>query len=91
MGDSLSWLIVAQDNIASCAAERKLGFLLRVLWAGPSGREYVAFVAKRGGILGSSTLGSVGMSWFILLSLISIVDCLDGSTLVAMRLGFILG
>ena len=87
MGESLSWLIVAQDNIASCAAEQKLGFLLRVIWADPSGRESVVFVEKRGDLLGGSTLGSVGMGWFILLSLISFVDCLGGSTLGAMRLG----
>ena len=91
MGDSLSWSIVAQDNIASCATEQKLGFLLRVLWAGPSGRESVAFMTKREDLLGGSTLGSVGMGWLMLLSLISVVDCLDGSTLGAMRLGFTLG
>ena len=84
-------MIVAQVNIASFATEQKLGFLLRVIWAGPSSREYVAFVAKRGYLLGGSTLGAVGMSWFILLSLISVVDRLDGSTLGAMRLGFTLG
>ena len=88
MGDSLIWRIVAQDNIASCATELKMGFLLRVLWAGPSRQESVGFVAKRGDLLGGSTLGSVGMGWFILLSLIHGVDCLDGSTLGAMRLGF---
>ena len=80
-----------QDNIASCAAERQLGFLLRVLWAGPSGRESGAFVTKHGDLLGGSTLGDVGMGWFILLYLISVVDRLDGSTLGAMRLGLTLG
>ena len=84
-------MIVAQDNIASCATERKLGFLLRVLWDGPSIRESVAVVAKRGDLLGGSTLGSVGMGWLILLCLISVVDRLGGSNLVAMRLGFTLG
>ena len=80
-------MVVAQDNIASCATERKLGFLLCVLWAGPSGWESVAFLEKRRDILGGFTLGAVGMGWFILLSLISFVDCLGGSTLGAMRLG----
>ena len=87
----MSWLIVAQNNIASCNTKRKLGVLLRVLWAGPSSRESVTFVAKRGDLLGDSTLGSVGMVWLILLSLILVVDCLDGSTLGEMRLGFTLG
>ena len=86
-GDSLSWLIVEQDNIASCATERKLGFLLRVLWDGPSGRESVAFVAKRGDLLGGSTLGAAGMGWSILLSLINLEDRLGGSNLGAMMLG----
>ena len=85
--DSMSWLIVAQNNIASCATERKLGFLLSILWDGPSGREYVAFVEKRRGLLGGSTIGSVGMGWFVLLSLINAVDRLGGSTLGAVRLG----
>ena len=67
-------MIVAQDNIASCATERKLVFLLRVLWDGPSSQESVAFVAKRGDLLGGSTLGSVGVGWLILLFLISVVD-----------------
>ena len=87
MGDSLSWLIFAQDNIASCATERKLGFLICVLWAGPSGWESVAFVEKRGDLFGGSTLGALGMGWFILLSLISVVDRLGGSNIGAMRLG----
>ena len=73
MGDILSWLISAQDNIASCDTERKLGFLLRVLWAGPSSQESVAFVAKRGDLLGGSTLEDVGMGWFVLLSLINVL------------------
>ena len=68
-----------------------MGLLLRVLWAGPSIRESVLFAAKHGDLLGGSTLGSVGMGWFILLSLISVVDRLDGSTLGEMRLGFTLG
>ena len=87
LGDSLSWLTVAQDNIASCATERKLGFLLRVIWAGPSSRESVAFVAKRGDILCGSTLGSAGMGWSILLYLINLGDRLGASTLGAMMLG----
>ena len=84
-------MIVAQDNIASCATEQKLGFLLRVLWDGPSSWESVAFVAKRGDLLGGSTLGYVGMGWLILMSLIYVLGRLDGSTLGAMRLGFTLG
>ena len=48
-------------------------------------------MVKRGDLIGGSTLGAVGMSWFILLSLISVVDRLDGCTLSAMRLGFTLG
>ena len=48
-------------------------------------------MAKRGGLLGVSTLGSVGMGYLILMSLISVVGRLDGSTLGAMRLGFSLG
>ena len=44
-------------------------------------------MAKLGDILGGSTLGAVGMGWFILLSLISVVDRLGGSTLGAMGLG----
>ena len=48
-------------------------------------------MAKRGGLLGVSTLGSVGMGYLILMSLISVVGRLDGSTLGAMRLGFALG
>ena len=48
-------------------------------------------MAKRGDLLGGSTLGAVGMGWFILKSLISVVDRLDGSTLGAMRFGFNLG
>ena len=87
LGDSLSWLIVAQDNVTSCATEQKLGFLLRVLWAGPSVRESVVFVAKRGGLLGGSTLGAVGIGWFVLMFLINVVDILGGSTLGTMRLG----
>ena len=83
-------MIVAQYNIASCATEQKLGFLLRVLWAGPLSRESVAFVAKHGDLLGGSTLVSIGTGWLILMSLISVVDRLYGSTLGAMRLGFIL-
>ena len=51
----------------------------------------MAFVEKRGNLLGGSALGSVGMGWIILLSLISVVDRLDSSTLGAMRLGFTLG
>ena len=51
----------------------------------------MVFVAKRGGLLGGSTLGAVGMGWFILLSFIYVVDCLESSTLGAMRLGFTLG
>ena len=62
-------------------------FLFRVLWDGPSGRESVAFVAKRGDLLGGSTLEAAGMGWFVLLSLINVADRLGGSTLVAMRLG----
>ena len=81
MGDIWNCLIVAQDNIASCSTERKLGFLLRVLWAGPSSREYVAFVAKRGDILSGSTLGSVGMGWRIMMCLIYVVYRLGGSDL----------
>ena len=84
-------MIVAQDNIASCATEQKLGFLLRVLWAGPSSQESVAFVEKCGDLLGGSTLGSVGMGWLILLCLISVVDRIGGSNIGAMRLGFTLG
>ena len=49
------------------------------------------FVAKRGDILGDSTLAYVGMGWLILLFVISVADRLDGSTLGAMRLGFTLG
>ena len=84
-------MIVEQDNIASCATEQKLGFLLRVIWYGPSSQESVAFVEKRGDLLGSSTLGSVGMVWIILMCLISVVDRLGGSNLRAMNLGFTLG
>ena len=51
----------------------------------------MAFVAERGDLLGCSTLGSVGMGWFILLYLISVVNPLDGSNIGAMRLGFTLG
>ena len=91
LGDTWNWLIVAQNNIASCATEQKLGFLLRVIWAGPSSREYVAFVAKRGYLLGGSTFGSVGMGWLILMCLISVVDRLSGYNHGAMRLDFTLG
>ena len=84
-------MLVAQDNIASCATERKLGFLLRVLWDGPSIRESVAFVAKRGDLLSGSTLGSIGMVWLILMCFISVVDRLGCSNLGAMRFGFTLG
>ena len=84
LGDSLSWLTVAQDKIASCATERKLGFLIRVLWAGPSGRESLAFMAKSGDLLGGSTLGDAGMSWSILLCLINLGGPLGGSALGAM-------
>ena len=91
LGDSQNWLIVAQDNISSCATEQKLVFLLRVLWAGTSSQESVAFVAKCGDLLGCATLVSVRMGWIILLCLISSVDCLDDSTLGAKRLGFTLG
>ena len=83
--------MVAQDDISSCATEQKLVFLLRVLWAGTSSQESVAFVAKCGDLLGCATLVSVRMSWIILLCLISSVDCLDDSTLGAKRLGFTLG
>ena len=48
-------------------------------------------MAKRGDLLGGSTLGAVGMGWFILLSLMCVVDRLDGSTLGAMRFSFTLG
>ena len=48
-------------------------------------------MAKLGDLLGGYTLVSVGMGWLILLSLISVVDCIDGSTLGAMRVGFTLG
>ena len=91
LGDSWNWLIFAQDNIASCDTELKLGFLLRVLWAGPSSQESVAFVEKSGDRLIGCTLGSAGMGWLILLCLISIVDRLGGSNIGAMRLGFTLG
>ena len=84
-------MIFAQVNISSCDTEQKLGFLLCVLWAVPLSQEYVVFVAKRGDLLGGSTLGDVVMGWFILLSLITVVYCLDGSTPGAMRLGFTLG
>ena len=84
-------MIFAQVNIASCATERKLEFLLRVLWAGPSIRESVAFVEKLGDRLGGCTLGSAGMGWLILLCLISVVDRLGGSNIGAMMLGFTLG
>ena len=87
MGDILSWLILAQDNITSCVTEQKLGFLLRVLWDGPSGQESAAFVGKHGDLLGGSTHGSVGMGWFILLSVMAVVDHMGGSTLGALRLG----
>ena len=86
LGDCLSWLTFAQDNIASCATERKLGFLLRVIWAGPLDRESVAFVAKRGDLLGGSILGAAGMGWSILFSLINLGYRLVGSTLGAMML-----
>ena len=76
--------------MAVCATEQKLGFLLRVIWAGPSSRESVAFMAKCGDLLGCSTFGSVGMGWLILMCLISVVDRLGGSNLCAMRLGFTL-
>ena len=51
----------------------------------------MAFVAKRGDLLGGSTLGSVGMGWLILLCLISVVDFLGSSNIGAMSLGFTLG
>ena len=91
LGYIWNWLIVAQDNIASCATEKNWCFLLRVLWAGPSIWESVAFVAKRGDLFGGSNLGSVGMVWLILLCLFSVVDRLGGSNLGVMRLGFTLG
>ena len=47
----------------------------------------MAFVEKRGDLLGGSTLGAVRMGWFILMSLIDVVDRLGGSTLGAVRLG----
>ena len=75
-------MIVAQVIIASCAIEQNLGFLLRVLWDGPSIWESVAVVAKRGDLLGGSTLGYLGMGWLILLCLISVVDRLGGPILV---------
>ena len=89
--DIWNWLIVEQDNIASCATERKLGFLIRVIWADPSSRESVTFVAKRWYRLGGCTLGSAGMGWLILLCLIYVVDRLGGSNLGVMRLVFTLG
>ena len=66
---------------------QRMGFLLRVLWAGPSSQESVAFVAKCGDLLGGSTLGAEGMGWSILLYLSNVVDRLDSSTISALRLG----
>ena len=47
----------------------------------------MAFVAKRGDLLGGSTLGAAGMDWYILLSLINFGDSLGSSTLGAMMWG----
>ena len=49
------------------------------------------FVAKFGGLLGGSTLVSVGMGWLIMPCLIFVVDLIGGYNLGAMRLGFTLG
>ena len=51
----------------------------------------MAFVAKRGDCLGGCTIGSAARGRLILLCLIFVVDCLGGSNLGVMRLGFTLG
>ena len=47
----------------------------------------MAFVEKRGDLLGGSTLGATGMGWSILLSLVNLGYRLGRSTLKAMMLG----
>ena len=51
----------------------------------------MAFVAKRGDLLGGSTIWSAGVGWLIMLCLISVVGSLEGSNLGARRLCFTLG
>ena len=57
--DSLICATSANVSIASCATERKFGFLLRVLVAGPSGGSTLG--AGGTGVPGGATLGGLGV------------------------------
>ena len=57
LGDSLSWLTAAQDSIASCATERNVGFLLRVLWDVTLGWSGLLALVNLANLLCGFTLG----------------------------------
>ena len=59
LGDSFICATVANESIASCATERKFGFLLQVLVAGLSGGSTLG--ASGTGVPGGNTLGGLGV------------------------------
>ena len=59
LGNSFIFDTVAHVRIASCATERKFGFLLRVLVAGPSGGSTLGSGGT--GVPGGATLGGLGV------------------------------
>ena len=59
LGDSFICATVAHVSIASCETERKFGFLLRVIEAGPLGGSTLG--AGETGGAGGATLGGLGV------------------------------
>ena len=59
LGDSFICATVTHVSIASCATERKFGFLLRVIEAGPLGRSTLG--ADGTGGAGGATLVGLGV------------------------------